>query len=123
MSKELKLMVGDWVDYTDASLIAHRVKVEVSDLVLIDYAIKNNDTTVVYKPIPLKPDVLERIGFNYDHVTYYLGDIMLSECGNGFTCWYKHFGESNRLPMVITDLHTLQQLIRLFCNKEIEIKW
>lgn len=136
--KDLNLMIGDWVtdEYWDS--FKTPIKVESINDKGINLIIHNDGnfsecastwiapeyfTWDKIRGIPLTPDILKNIGFNYDLITYYLGDIMLSECDDGFTCWYKHFGESNRLPMVIPHLHTLQQLIRLFTNKEIEIKW
>ena len=116
-------MVGDWVDYNNTSLITHRIKLELFDFFLMDCVIKNNDYTVVCQPIPLTVTILDKIkGIIKDERTFYNGyifeDIRITVHSVYGICY---IGKGN--IVTLPHLHTFQQLIRLFTNKEIEIEW
>ena len=115
MSNELKLMVGDWV-------LRNGIETKVTPNILLSLDV-NPAFAGNIQPIKLTPEIMEMAGFEYDKITYYKYCFMLSEGNTGFTVWYKHFGEQNRLPYEFEYLHQLQQLIRLFTGEEIEVKW
>lgn len=107
-SNELKLMAGDWVLRNDVEF-----KVSPTTLLTLDV----NPAFANIKPIKLTPEIMERIEGVVKVGTggYYItDDIVLWERDNGF--FYDE-------RCTITYLHQLQQLIRLFTGKEIEVKW
>lgn len=112
-SNELKLMVGDWVE----RLCREKIKVTPDYLVYIE-----NYPDRSPQPIPLTPDILERIGMRYDG-TYWDNDdisipVVRKKDGSDILMM-----PNGKYANGIEHLHTLQQLIRLFTGKEIVVKW
>ena len=105
----LNLMVGDYVNY-----IGKPVKCNIKTIYAISLIVGDS---FMYKPIPLSPKVMEKIE----------GVKKVGRCGYYITddivVYYRdnHFIYDDRLELPY--LHQLQQLIRLFTNKEIEVKW
>lgn len=117
-SNELKLMVGDWV-----FRFGNPSKVTPNTLMSIDVspAFAGN-----IKPIPLTPDILEKIGaikvnhiHGYSFYTFINSKVIKLHLDiyENKTNYYGY-----NIPH-IKYLHTLQQLIRLFTGKEIVVKW
>ena len=105
---ELKLMVGDWI-------LRNGIKVKVTPNLLLSLDVSPAFSGTI-KPITLTPDVLDRIEGIDKLTSTYRFDKRLFVIRDGIVVDY---GSSLTLP----HLHTLQQLIRLFTGKEIEVKW
>ena len=122
---ELKLMVGDWV-------LRNGIKVKVTPNLLLSLDVSPAFSGTI-KPITLTPDVLERIGFvNKSNdwtldITFEFKVMIYNESNyNGFMAYTRtiHTDWTPVYSMThFKHLHTLQQLIRLFTGKEIEVKW
>ena len=111
----LNLMVGDWV-------IKDSQQVKVFHIDRSEERMRINYIwSYLYEPIPLSPEVMEKIEgmekYEFDHKNnqYRYGD-RLFVIRDGKIVDY---GSS----LILTHLHQLQQLIRLFTGKEIEVKW
>jgi hypothetical protein len=120
MSNELKLMVGDWVNVLISPTESKSVQVGIVDLECIE----RGDTD--YSPIILTLDIMgningmEKYGINHD---YRLGHIRICLCLNNRFRWVTNVYDLLEDEPIIEYLHQLQQLIRLFTGKEIEVKW
>jgi hypothetical protein len=93
----------------------------------------------LYEPIPLSPEVMETIesiyknenrGSRYGFLDgYYNIDrdtglvAIFEDDGLLYVYTYEYSHEQFQLVCTFKYLHQLQQLIRLFTNKEIEVKW
>ena len=104
----LNLMVGDWVFYEGTPAKMSMVN--------------SNELPINIQPIPLSPEVMERIegirkrvfndGYIINGVT-----ISFEDEEDGYWVCIK------QIILKLQYLHQLQQLIRLFTGKEIEVKW
>jgi hypothetical protein len=109
MSKELKLMVGDWV-----FRFGNPSKVNPNTLMSIDV---NPAFAGNIQPILLTPEILKKIeGMEKIHSMQYRFGKRLFIIRDGIVFDY---ASDLSLPHV----HTFQHLIRLFAEKEIEIEW
>ena len=71
-----------------------------------------------YEPIPLTPEILEKCGFEYDTVTYYIGNFMLLEGNNDYRV------AINSISKQFCDvkyLHELQNCYFMYKKEELEI--
>jgi hypothetical protein len=124
----LNLMVGDWVQSDGKLILVFHLDSEMGEVNRVNYGgIKD------IQPVPLTPELMEKIeGWkcegNYDYWLHYK-----NEQGFIISMWLKdyqvggfekkghwYYGETFH---DFRYLHQLQQLIRLFTNKEIEVKW
>ncbi len=109
----LNLMIGDWMSYEGKPC-------KISML-------NNDELPINIKPIPLTPKVLEKIEgckkcFRIDSGEYkecYEVDFALGLMIRHNSYYIDWIGGNTEVKY----LHTLQQFIRLFTNKEIEIEW
>jgi len=138
-SNELNLMVGDWVigesgNYEQiAGIIGRAVYTkQCSILISLDWQSSS------IQPIPLSPEVMEKIesisknenrGTRYGFLDgYYNIDrdtglvAIFEDDGLLYIYTYEYSHEQFQLVSTFEHLHQLQQLIRLFTNKEIEVK-
>jgi len=140
MSNELKLMVGDWVTSPYAHINPDLKFIKIDKLMMVQILrIELNGSVCDYRPIKLTPEIMDMIdgiyknenrGTRYGFLNGYYNidkdtDVVAIFEGNDllhiYTYEYSH--EQFQLICSLEYLHQLQQLIRLFCNKEIEVKW
>lgn len=142
----LNLMIGDWVSYNNEFIKVNGIirNYPFDFFPKADVIVKDDDFSCfinidVIQPIPLTPDLMDRIpsitlnenrGTRYSFLDgYYNLDI-----DNGIVCkfdddgtldiyTYEYYHERFQLICSIKYLHQLQQLIRLLTGKEIEVKW
>jgi len=117
MSNELKLMVGDWVLKNDIE-----TKVTVDLLMILEL---NKDKWYNIKPITLTPEIMDRIE-GIEHIKEedkYCITLAHVEFGLLNNSLYTQIQSGLFIFSFNSYLHQLQQLIRLFTNKEIELKW
>lgn len=121
MSNKLNLMVGDWVQSDGKLILVFHLDSEMGEINRVNYgSIKN------IQPLPLTPDLMERIegfkrrGINHDYI---FGNIRICFCWDNKFRWVSSNYDLLDDELVFEYLHELQQLIRLFCKKEIEVKW
>ena len=77
------------------------------------------------KPIQLNRGwLVDSFGFIDDTITISLGLIMLADNreNGSFTCWYKHFGEYNRIEIDVKYVHELQNLYFSLTKEELKLK-
>jgi len=109
----LNLMVGDYVNY-----IGKPVKCNIKTIYAISLIVGDS---FMYQPIPLSPEVMEKIEGIIKRVFndgYIINDVTINfedEEDGYWVCIKKSI-------LKIQYLHQLQQLIRLFTGKEIEVK-
>ena len=120
----LNLMVGDWVKRNEIDF-PFKVKEILKDKIVTTTLVYGVNVEILnehIQPIPLTPELLEKIEgiivyefdngqFNQyclDERSFVIRDGVIVDYGSSLT---------------LLHLHTLQQLIRLFTNKEIEVKW
>ena len=128
MENNLNLMVGDWVqDEIDGI----KLKVEiVGHHGNPSFVFASNDKGAMtqngVQPIPLSPDLMERVEGMKKGYSYNVG--IAKECYMYFSIGFMIRHNSYYVDFIggnleVKYLHQLQQLIRLFTNKEIEVKW
>jgi hypothetical protein len=112
----LNLMIGDWVNYGIENVKVFHIDKD-EDRVRINYI--GSD---LYQPIPLSTEIMEKIEgmeknkfLDYKEYIHPYGDRLFVISNNQIV----DYGSN----LTLLYLHQLQQLIRLFTNKEIEIKW
>ena len=76
-----------------------------------------------YLPIPLTPEILEKIFGYKDAYDYYFGvfNFKVSFGGNGLLFFYSHDYKHKGRQIAIKYLHQLQNLIFAFTGEELEI--
>ena len=131
MQKELKLSVNniyhnDWIIFDGRKFQIDITATEFPCLQTTEFGIGVVDWNNI-KPIVLTPEVMERIegvdvaATTYAKERYYIFDnIGVKFMGNKL--WKVTYG-GQKLDIDNIYLHTIQQLIRLFTGKEIEVKW
>jgi len=132
----LNLMVGDWVIFNTNS---NPIKVTVDTLIDIEKYKYVENKPYDYVGIFLSPEVMEKIenisknenrGSRYGFLDgYYNIDrdtdlvAIFEDDGLLYIYTYEYSHEQFQLVCTFQYLHQLQQLIRLFTGKEIEVKW
>jgi hypothetical protein len=134
----LNLMVGDWVNYKDTPYKIDAVSklYPFIDDARFGLGIVTWDNI---QPIPLTPDVLEKINSIYKNENggtrygfldgYYNIDsdtclvAIFEDDGLLHIYTYEYSHEQFQLVCNFQYFHQLQQLIRLFTGKEIVVKW